>query len=54
MLLIQWTRSQEGHVIGTWATASRPETPLSVVATILPAPAVVKHSAGERRLLHAA
>lgn len=54
MLFIQWTRSREGHVIGTWGTASSPAAPPSVVTIILPTPAVVKHGAGERRLLHAA
>ena len=54
MLFIQWTRSRGGHVIGTWAAASRREAPPSVVATIQPAPAAMKHGASERRLLHAA
>ena len=54
MLIIHWTRSQEGHVVCTWAAAKSAETLPSVVATILPAPAVVRHGASERRLLYAA
>jgi len=54
MLFMQWTRNQEGRVIGIWAAASTPEAPPSVVVTIQPAPAAIKHGAIERRLLHAA
>jgi hypothetical protein len=54
MLFIHWIRSQEGHVISSWAPASSPETLPLVVATILPAPSVEKLGASERRLLHAA
>lgn len=54
MLFIQWTRSQEGRVIGTWGGISNPEVPPSVVATILPAPAAIKHGTSQRRLLYAA
>jgi len=54
MLFIQWTRSQEGRVIGSWVASSSPEKPPSVIMSILPAQTVVKHGANERRLLHAA